>query len=64
MLQNALNESAGYNKYKVFASTDENLLTRIHEAVGNGSNQMRPCDTCAEYMEEYIRYANGEEFTN
>ena len=37
MLQNALNESAGYNKYTVSAITDENLLVKIPEAVGNGN---------------------------
>ena len=105
MLQNALNESAGYNKYTVSAITDENLLVKIPEAVGNGNepevraelkavtaahyndssvmgmdtrsytpieaphsisgtNQMEPCDTCREYMGVYIRYANGESFTD
>ena len=37
MLQSALNESAGYNKYTVSVITDENLLVKIPEAVGSGN---------------------------
>lgn len=26
----------------------------------NDTNQMKPCDTCEEYMEEYVCYANNK----